>query len=81
MKFQKEWLKSGIKAWPYALLDLISFIFILQAINIDYNQLGFTQLAYSVALIFLTYLSSIFNQLFFEQVIKDMKSKGFLGGK
>ena len=52
MKFQKEWWKSGIKAWPYALLDLISFVFIIQAIKIDYIQLGYSQLAYSLVMLY-----------------------------
>ena len=77
MKFQKEWWKSGIKAWPYALLDLIAFIFLIQAVKIDYIKLGFSQLVYSLAIILLTYLSVTFNELFFDSVIKDMKMKGY----
>lgn len=77
MKFQKEWWKSGIKAWPYALLDLISFVFIIQAIKIDYIELGYSQLAYSLVIVIWTVISVSFNQLFFDKVIKDMKSKGY----
>ena len=78
MNFHKEWWKSGIKAWPYALLDLISFVFLIQAIKIDYIELGYTQLTYSLSLVLLTYISLIFSQLFFDKVIEDMKSKGYL---
>jgi hypothetical protein len=77
MKFQKEWWKSGIKAWPNALLNLISFVFLIQASKIDYIELGYTQLVYTLAIVILTYLSVTFNEMFFEKVIKDMKSKGY----
>ena len=77
MNFQKEWWKSGIKAWPYALLDLIAFVFLIQASKINYIELGFSQLSYTLAIVLLTYLSVTFNELFFENVLKDMKSKGY----
>lgn len=76
MKFQKEWFKSGIKAWPYALLEIIVFSFLLYAMKYDYISNGYTQITYSLTLIFLTYLSITFTNLFYKQVIKDMKRKG-----
>ena len=77
MNFNKEWWRSGIKAWPYALLDLIFFVILLMTIKIDYNELGISQLTYSLFIVFISYFSIKSNEIFYDNVIKDMKLKGY----
>ena len=66
--FMKQWWLSGFKYWYIAILDFMLFYALFT---------WYTNVIY-IYISILTFVSMTLNNIFFENVINDMKRKGYL---
>ncbi|MDD4157717.1 MAG: hypothetical protein PHY08_14225 [Candidatus Cloacimonetes bacterium] len=73
--FYKEWWKSGIKNWYYALVDMIAFTILINVVNKDLSEYPVNLIV--LVIFFFAYTSIFLSGVFIEHVLDDMLDKDY----